>query len=73
MAPFRYLIRFETEDKETFFAKCDSAEPVIGASVTAYATFEDLTENRNSSTATITKVRRPSYTTWDRLIVLTFF
>lgn len=73
MAPFKYLIHFETEDKETFFAKCDSTEPVIGASMTAYGTFEDLTENRNSSTATIAKVERPPCTTWHRLTVLALF
>jgi hypothetical protein len=56
MATFQYLFQFETEHQERFFAKCDSTEPVIGASVTAYPTFEDLVENRNPRTETVAKV-----------------
>lgn len=56
MATFKYLFQFETEYQERFFAKCDSTEPVIGASVTAYPAFEDLVENRNLRTTTVAKV-----------------
>jgi hypothetical protein len=59
MATFKYLFQFETEDQERLFAKCDSPEPIIGTSVTAYPTFEDLAENRNPRTATVGKVWQP--------------
>ncbi|GKZ18424.1 hypothetical protein AbraCBS73388_000994 [Aspergillus brasiliensis] len=53
MAAFGYLYCFETEEGEGFFAKSDSTEPVIGATVTAYPTFEDLLGDENATQATL--------------------
>ncbi|KAJ5698332.1 hypothetical protein N7462_000337 [Penicillium macrosclerotiorum] len=59
MARFKYLYRFETEKGEEFFAKGASAEPVIGASVNAYPTFEDLLGDKNVTQATLAKLLPP--------------
>ncbi|KAL2866512.1 fumarylacetoacetate hydrolase family protein [Aspergillus lucknowensis] len=58
-AAYKYLCQFETETGERFFAKCDSTEPTIGDSVSAYPSFEDLAEDRNATTATIAKLLPP--------------
>ncbi|KAJ5794610.1 hypothetical protein N7457_001209 [Penicillium paradoxum] len=59
MSTFKHLFQFETEDQESLFGKCDSTEPIIGGSVTAYPTFEDLMEERNPRTATVAKLLPP--------------
>ena len=64
MATFDYLYCFESEKGEGFFAKGDSTEPVVGATVTAYPTFEDLLGDENATQATVTK----AWTTSHRLL-----
>ena len=56
MATFEYLYRFETEKGDKFFAKGDSTEPIIGASVNAFPTFEDLTGDQNVTQEKIKQV-----------------
>lgn len=56
MDTFKYLFQFETDGRERFWAKCDTPEPVLGVSVTAYPSFEDLVGNRHPTTAIVAKV-----------------
>ncbi|KAL2855329.1 hypothetical protein BJY01DRAFT_257056 [Aspergillus pseudoustus] len=59
MATFEYLYRFNTEKGEEFFAKCETTEPIIGASVNAYSTFEDLLGNENATEAIVATLLPP--------------
>ncbi|KAJ5629926.1 hypothetical protein N7528_003583 [Penicillium herquei] len=59
MATFECLYRFETEKGDEFFAKGDSTEPIIGASVNAFPAFEDLLGDRNVTQEKIKKLRVP--------------
>jgi hypothetical protein len=56
MVTFKYLFQFETGNQEKFWARSESAEPVIGGSVTAYLTFDDAINNTHSGTAIVAKV-----------------
>lgn len=57
MAEFTYLICFESENGDTFFADSNSTEAVIGAETSAYPSFEDLIQKQNATTVSIAKVR----------------
>ncbi|CEJ58408.1 Putative Remark: ORF contains 1 frameshift [Penicillium brasilianum] len=59
MDTFKYLFQFETDGRERFWAKCDTPEPVLGVSVTAYPSFEDLVGNRHPTTAIVAKLLPP--------------
>ncbi|KAJ5371012.1 uncharacterized protein N7496_007104 [Penicillium cataractarum] len=59
MDNFKYIFQFQTDSRERFWAKCDSPEPVLGISVTAYPAFEDLVENRHSTTAIVGNLLPP--------------
>ncbi|KAJ5719175.1 hypothetical protein N7493_007630 [Penicillium malachiteum] len=59
MATFEYLYRFETEKGDEFFAKGVSTEPIIGGSVDAFPTLEDLLGDQNGTQENITKLLPP--------------
>ncbi|KAJ5433275.1 uncharacterized protein N7458_012431 [Penicillium daleae] len=59
MVTFKYLFQFETGNQEKFWARSESAEPVIGGSVTAYLTFDDAINNTHSGTAIVAKLLPP--------------
>lgn len=56
MSSFGYLCHFQTDNGDEFFANCSSTSPVIGSSVIAYPTYEELVQGQNSSAVTISKV-----------------
>ncbi|KAJ6037211.1 hypothetical protein N7540_001490 [Penicillium herquei] len=59
MATFEYLYRFETEKGDRFFAKGLSTDPVIGASVNAFPTIEDLLGDQNVTQEKVKKLLPP--------------
>ncbi|RLL97429.1 hypothetical protein CFD26_105591 [Aspergillus turcosus] len=59
MAEFKYLIHFEDEKGDKFFADIDSTEPVIGAQINAHRSFNDLKEKKNGAITTIAKLLPP--------------
>ncbi|GAD93912.1 fumarylacetoacetate hydrolase [Paecilomyces variotii No. 5] len=59
MNSFQYLCHFEAEDGATFFAECASTNPMPGMSLKAYATFTDIVQKQNPTTATIAKLLPP--------------
>lgn len=56
MAEFRYLIHFENESGDRFFANGDSPDPVIGGQIAAYPSFDDLRERKGAVNTAIAKV-----------------
>ncbi|KAI2823366.1 hypothetical protein CBS63078_6731 [Aspergillus niger] len=59
MSSFGYLCHFQTDNGDEFFANCSSTSPVIGSSVIAYPTYEELVQGQNSSAVTISKLLPP--------------
>ncbi|KAL7655759.1 hypothetical protein ACMYSQ_004901 [Aspergillus niger] len=59
MSSFGYLCHFQTDNGDEFFANSSSTSPVIGSSVTAYPTYEELVQGQSSTTATIAKLLPP--------------
>ncbi|EDP48537.1 fumarylacetoacetate hydrolase family protein [Aspergillus fumigatus A1163] len=59
MAEFKYLIHFADENGDRFFADIDSTEPLTGAQINAYRSFEDLKERKNGVIRAITKLLPP--------------
>lgn len=67
MAEFKYLVHFENESGDRFFANADSTDPVIGGQIAAYRSFDDLREGKDAVNTAIAKVvktaslRMPTY------------
>lgn len=61
MAEFRYLVHFENETGDRFFANGDSPDPVIGKEIAAYRSFDDLRERKGAVNTTIAKVLETAY------------
>ncbi|KAH1563291.1 hypothetical protein KXX17_004211 [Aspergillus fumigatus] len=59
MAEFKYLIHFADENGDRFFADIDSTEPLTGAQINAYRSFEDLKERKNGVIRAIAKLLPP--------------
>lgn len=68
MAEFKYLIHFADENGDRFFADIDSTEPLTGAQINAYRSFEDLKERKNGVIRAITKVPQISSLGYQRYI-----
>lgn len=58
MAAIKNLIAFEDETGNRFFSNVDSLESTQGASIEAYASFDDLIKGENATKATVAKVRQ---------------
>jgi hypothetical protein len=56
MAEFRYLVHFENDTGDRFFANGDTPDPVIGEKVAAYQSFDDLMERKDAVNTAIAKV-----------------
>lgn len=56
MAEFRYLVHFENETGDRFFANGDSPDPVIGGQIAAYRSFDDLKQGKGAVNTAIAKV-----------------
>lgn len=56
MAEFRYLVHFEDESGDRFFANGDSPDPAIGGQIAAYRSFDDLRERKDAVNTAIAKV-----------------
>ncbi|KAF4257335.1 hypothetical protein KXV22_009476 [Aspergillus fumigatus] len=59
MAEFKYLIHFADKNGDRFFADIDSTEPLTGAQINAYRSFEDLKERKNGVIRAIAKLLPP--------------
>jgi hypothetical protein len=56
MLEFRYLVHFENDNGDQFFANGDSPDPVIGGQIAAYRSFDDLREGKGAVNTAIAKV-----------------
>ncbi|OKP06052.1 Fumarylacetoacetate hydrolase domain-containing protein 2 [Penicillium subrubescens] len=60
MLEFRYLVHFENDNGDQFFANGDSPDPVIGGQIAAYRSFDDLREGKGAVNTAIAKLKVPA-------------
>lgn len=59
MADYKYLVSFENERGDQFFANIETPEPIVGTNLAAYRCFDDLKEGKNATNASIAKLLPP--------------